>query len=258
MTGFENQLKTEFERGVFLILEIKTRCVKTIHELNNVFVGLLRDQPAASELNWVEPLRLAILDLAGTGAEYFSVRDYVQSIERRYKGTVLLLDDRQVKGLSEFTADELKAPHMQWIKELDRKVHAYREIHAYREMFPDLNDSGAVTMARYSTLKDLSDQELFDLYKAFSTRECPFNTSMNFSDWVEWYEGSKAYFDSEGNVIPELAKQMLKTLIAWKDQSLDENKYWLCRNYEIHPSHEKTITAWIIESRKSFGCGKAA
>ena len=252
MTGFENQLKTEFERGFFLTLEIKTRCIKTIHELNNVFVGLLRELPAASNLDWVEPLRLAILDLAGTGAEYFSVRDYVQSIERRYKGTVLLLDDTQVKGLSEFTADELNAPHMQWIKELDRKVHAYRDI------FPDLNDSGAVTMARYSTLKDLSDQELFVLYKAYSTRECPYNTSMDFSDWVEWYEGSKAYFDSEGNVIPEFATQMIKTLIAWKDQTLDENKYWLCRNYEIHPSHEKTITSWIIESRKSLDCDKAA
>lgn len=252
MTGFENQLKTEFERGVFLILEIKTRCVKTIHELNNVFVGFLRDQPAASDLDWVEPLRLAILDLAGTGAEYFSVRDYVQSIERRYKGTALLLDDRQVKGLSAFTAEELEAPHMQWIKELDRKVHAYREI------FPDLKDSGAVTMARYSTIKDLSDQELFELYKVFSDRECTYNTSMDFSDWVEWYEGSKAYFDSAGNVIPEFANQMLKTLIAWKDQSLDENKYWLCRNYEIHPSHEAKITAWIIESRKSFGCDMVA
>lgn len=252
MTGFENQLKTEFERGFFLILEIKTRCVKTIHELNNVFVGLLRERPAASELDWVEPLRLAILDLAGTGNEYFSVHEYVQSIERRYKGTVLLLDDRQVKGLSAFTADELKTPHMQWIKELDRKVHAYRE------MFPDLNDSAAVSMARYSSQKDLSDQELFELYKAFSNRECPYNTSMDFSGWVEWYEGSKAYFDSEGNVIPELAKPMLKTLIAWKDQSLDDNKYWLCRNYEIHPSHEKNITAWINESRKSFGCDMSA
>lgn len=252
MTGFENQLKTEFERGVFLLLEIKTRYIKTIHELNNIFVGLLRELPAASDLDWVEPLRLAILDLAGTGTESFSVHDYVQSIVCRYKGTVLLLGNRQVKGLSAFTVDELNAPHMQWIKELDRKVHAYRE------MFPDLNDSGAVTMARYSTLKCLGDQELYDLYKAFSTRECPYNTNMEFSDWVEWYEGSKAYFDSEGNVIPEFATQMLKTLIAWKDQTLDENKYWLCRNYEIHPLHEETISSWIIESRKSFGCDKAA
>ncbi|MFZ3397474.1 hypothetical protein LCS82_08520 [Vibrio harveyi] len=252
MTGFENQLKTELERGFFLLLEIKTRCIKTMHELNNVFVGLLRDNPAASELDWVEPLRLAILDLAGTGTEFFSVHDYVESIERRYKGTALLLGDRQVIGLSAFTANELKAPHLQWVKELDRKIHGYREI------FPDLNDSGAVTMAKYSTLKELSDQELYELYKEFSSHECPYNTSMNFSSWVEWYEGSKAYFDGEGNVIPELSKQMLKTLTAWKDQSLEENKYWLCRNYEIHPSHEKIITPWIIESRKSMGSDKAA
>lgn len=252
MTGFENQLKTEFERGIFLLLEIQTRCVKTIHELNDVFVGLLHQQPATSELDWVESLRTAIHDLAGSGNEYLSVRDYVQSIERRYKGTAFLLDDRQVKGLSAFTADELEASHMQWVKELDRKVQAYRV------KFPDLNDSGAVTMARHSTLSEQNDQELFDLYKAFIIHECPYNTSMKFSDWVEWYEGSKAYFDTEGNVLPEFATQMLKTLITWQGRNLDENKYWLCRNYEIHPFHEPIICQWIIESRKSFSSVKAA
>lgn len=245
MLGFENQLKTEHERMVFSVLEIRSRCSKTPEDIDKVFSSLLKDKPEAAGMAWFEPLRAAVVAFSTENSkedEYLSIATYIRSIERKYMGYPVLFGVREPKGLSEFSEEELSAPHMQWVKELDRKYHMYLE------KFPSLSKAGGLTLARYSTLSHLSDYELLTLHTNFKSNDCDYNTCMSFADWVEWYENSKSKFDEKGTPAPELAESLQKNREAWKEQSQEEIEYWLCRNYEIHPYHENLITSWCAET----------
>lgn len=246
MTPFENQLNNQKERNIFTNLEISSRIIKTKDCASRVFDSVLESHPEAKDFSWFEPLRMGLLDFIDTYEQQFSISSYISSVETRYIGSFTsLLRKSEVKGLSEFTEDELRQPHMQWLKFLDRK---YRH---YRESFPELSAMNCVTMARYHHINVLTDEEIKSLLQEFTSPDCLYSGGMVFSDWASWYESSKEKLDTSDKpkILPKHSDCMFKTLIAWKDQSKEENIEWLCRNYEIHPFHESIVSEWIDESK---------
>lgn len=245
MIGFENQLKTEDERTAFFCLEVNSRSIKSVNDVNSVFNDTIYSKPILKTLDWVEPLRTAMLQFVSSNTddnERNGIREFIKETKQKYIGSLFLSIKDDVKGLSVFSQEELDLPHMRWIIALDKK---YRH---YRSVFSNLRTTACVTMATYSTLSDLSDDKLLELYQSFRSIDCDYNCSMDFSDWVNWYVNSAAKFDVSGELLETEANQMKKTLIAWNGQSIDSLTYWITRNYEIHPFHEDKITEWIVET----------
>lgn len=249
MIGFENQLKTEEERTAFFCLEVNSRSIKNVNEVNSVFNDVIHSKPILKTLDWVEPLRTAMLHFVSSNTEdneRNGIRELIQEIKQKYVGYSFLSKKDDVNGLSVFSQEELDLPHMRWIIALDKK---YRH---YRSVFSNLRTTAGVNMATYSTLGEISDDKLFELHQSFRSIDCDYNCSMDFSNWVDWYISSASKFDASGKLLESEANQMQKTLIAWEGQSVDSLIYWITRNYEIHPFHEEKITEWIVETTPSI------
>ncbi|CAH7131400.1 conserved hypothetical protein [Vibrio chagasii] len=245
MSAFENQLTTSEDRLVFSHVELKTRMNKTKEDIAKSFDYVLKQRPEAASMPWFTSLRDAVIDFV-TDEENASVACYIDSIEYKYTGRVILMLNEDVEGLFAFTESELSAPHMQWLKVLDRKYHEYRDL------FTEIDSGACFAMARYSTLHNLTSEKLKELYKAFTDPKGRWFIGLTFKQWADWYHKSEEMFDESGYPLAEQAEKMFKTLTVWKDQDFDENVRWLCRNYEIHPFHKPNISKWIAESRKTI------
>lgn len=245
-TGFEFQLNSEAEKNAFQTLELRTRMAESGSDISRVFEKYLNENPESEKFSWIASLKSSLISYAETKDEegHLSVKDYLQSVVRKYIGNVMLFGQQEPIGLSQFSKEELLEPHMQWIKEVDKKYHEYRKA------FPDMRSGSCFVMARHSSLGELSNQEVYDLFNQFTDPDEDYFVGMDFSDWVNWYISSRAKFDDEGKLLPEDASRMFKTLTAWKDYSLEDNISFLHRNFEIHPMHEERTVPWIIESRE--------
>ena len=246
-TGFENQLKTERELDAFIFLEVVSRSSNTDEDIERVFERMLKKYPEAKSYNWVDPLRKSVIEYNRNKEEddHLSVRDYVRSIRDRYVGSVLLLvKNCGPKGLSGFSEDELSQPHMEWVKIVDKKYHEYEK------MYPEIRTSSYLSMAMYSTIDNLSNEELFKLRTDFFSKDSEYGAAMDFSDWVDWYVKSSKLFDSEGSISPDIATRMFKVLNSWKDDTNENNLYGLSRNFEFHPYHNDALLKWIVESKE--------
>lgn len=222
MSVFKNQLKTKEEREIFLVLELNIQYNKTIESLISSFESVEKRFPNISLFPWYEPLKKDFIEqYQNKENEQKSLNQYFRFIERQYIGRPSLFFSNEPLGLSNFSEKELAEPHKQWIKELDRK---YKHYHA---IFPTLKNQSCLNMARYSTLNDLSDNELLDLYTVFSSLDCDYNTSMTFFEWVEWFETSKENLNSDLSFTEKFDEKMTTLFHAWKNDSDETIHYSL-------------------------------
>lgn len=247
MTGFENQLNTEQERDAFFLLEVNSRSAKTIEQLSKVFDDVAKQKPFVIELSWFEPLKKATIEHHNSSdAKYLSVRSYVRSIESQFFSQIR----RGEEGLSLFTVAELSAPHMVWVSVLDRKCKEYQK------QFPSIRPTTCAAMARFSTLGDLTNDELYKLRMDYTDDAEGFYSCMDFYQYVEWYEESKKMFNRKGELIGRISKEILDFMSKNKALSTTDIESTLQKSYEIHPCHNEQFQAEIIkfkEAKVEFG-----
>jgi hypothetical protein len=72
---------------------------------------------------------------------------------------------------------------------------------------------------------------------------------MTLDDYYGWYVKSCQMIDAEGNPTPEALAKLELTVDTWlslkPDQSAEEIKYWLFRNYSIHPLHRNPFESMV-------------
>lgn len=242
MIGFENQLTTAQERDVFFVLEVQSRSPRTIEQLTKAFDDVAKLNPFIVEFSWFEPLKNATVEFHQSSKDdYLSIRSYIRSLE----STLIKQARRGEDGLASFTENELDAPHMQWLRILNTKRKEYQD------QFPNLSPTACVAMARYSTLGELTNDELYKLRKCYMDDQDGYYAHMEFYQYVEWYEESKKMFNCKGELIDRVSKEINEALVSCEKQDSTNIEYTLQRNYEIHPMLNEHFQAEVMKIRES-------
>ena len=88
-----------------------------------------------------------------------------------------------------------------------------------------------------------------DLYTQLRTEfvELGYVRGMEFMEYYQWFRRSEGIFEASGKISDESAAAMDTVIRSWhaSGNSSDDIRYWLNRNFKIHPRHRDAVSHFI-------------
>lgn len=233
------QFKDQKNINIAKNLEVQLRCLKGPNGFNNLINQILHSESEKLNVDWVKPLleKLKPYYKESNGKYSHPLNEFIEDTIKKLNGGRMLMMKKQF-NLDNFTAEELEAPCMQWVKVM------FERFEELNQAYPRVE---TIRILRIHPINKISDEVAFKLIDVFEKDN--WFLGMDFSQFVDYYINSRARFEVENKkLLPEYAERMAETLKKWGsdgEQSSEAHLYWLSRNYEFHPLHNEFLKGFI-------------
>lgn len=240
------QIKNKADVSTVKMLERHLRCLSEPESFEKTIAELKKNHPDRFMAEWVEHLIAEI-------KPYYKLDEYdeytnplvcfIATNIKKLNGGRSFIMVKQF-SLDNFAKEELENPNMQWVKVL------FERYHELKEAYPN---EKTIRLLRVHPTENISDELAIKLSRMFEDDE--WFMGMEFTEFVRYYTKSREHFEVENEKLnPEYAKQMIDTLKVWNTdemRDLEDNLYWLSRNYNFHPLHHPFLKRFIEDCFKA-------